>query len=97
MNLFYHTRSDVSRGSEKNLDLFAEINLRLQNNSEGKRVHRIFTNLLVKTLGYGQTQPKEIDILNADSSRFLKLTNPMVTKVKEHVREIMQESSLSSS
>lgn len=52
-------------------------------------------NLLVKTLGYGQTQPKEIDILNADSSRFLKLTNPMITKVKEHVREIMQETSLS--
>jgi putative nucleotidyltransferase with HDIG domain len=51
-------------------------------------------NLLVKSMGYGEAPEEEIDIENISSARFLKMTAPMLTEIKDGVTQIMQESQL---
>ncbi len=47
-------------------------------------------NLLVKTMGYGQEQPEEIDVEHANSAKFLKMTTAMITEVKDKTKKIME-------
>jgi HD-like signal output (HDOD) protein len=47
-------------------------------------------NLLVKTMGYGQKEPTEIEIENAPSAKFLKVDAPTIDKIKDQVKEIME-------
>ena len=48
-----------------------------------------FANILVKTLGYGHEHAEDIDVSNADSTRFLNLTEPTITHIATEVQKIM--------
>jgi len=50
-----------------------------------------FANLLVKSMGYDQTQQAEIDVEDADSTRLLRLNSMMIAQVKDQVKGHMEE------
>jgi HD-like signal output (HDOD) protein len=49
-----------------------------------------FANLLVKSMGYDQAQQAEVDVEDAESTRFLKLDPKMIAQVKEQVKGRME-------
>ena len=50
-----------------------------------------FANLLVKSMGYDQTQQAEIDVEDAESTRLLRLNSMMIAQVKDQVKGRMEE------
>lgn len=50
-----------------------------------------FANLLVKSMGYDQTQQAEIDVEDAESTRLLRLNSTMIAQVKDQVKGRMEE------
>ncbi len=47
-------------------------------------------NLLVKTMGYGQTdEAPEIELETQKSAKILRVTDAMIVKTREEVKEIM--------
>ena len=50
-----------------------------------------FANLLVKSMGYDQTQQAEIDVEDAESTRLLRLNSRMIAQVKDQVKGRMEE------
>ena len=50
-----------------------------------------FANLLVKSMGYDQTQQTEIDVEDAESTCLLRLNSRMIAQVKDQVKGRMEE------
>ena len=50
-----------------------------------------FANLLVKSMGYDQTQQAEIDVEDAESTCLLRLNSRMIAQVKDQVKGRMEE------
>jgi HD-like signal output (HDOD) protein/ActR/RegA family two-component response regulator len=50
-----------------------------------------FTNLLVKSMGYGQEERLDINLEGTDSARLLKVDSSMITEFKAKVEGLMQE------
>jgi HD-like signal output (HDOD) protein/DNA-binding NarL/FixJ family response regulator len=51
-----------------------------------------FANLLVKSMGYDQTQQAEVDVEEAESTRLLRLDSTMIAHVKDQVKVRMETS-----
>ncbi len=50
-----------------------------------------FANLLVKAMGYGQEESEEIDVENAESTRFLKIELTMISEIEQEVKLLVDD------